>query len=145
MKWPANGLQDAFPKILKGANDIRGATYQRTDNQWVMPALKDFGGKLFLVYEDRKNDQTTIPAIKKLKPKKFTGDGRLKTNIMHDKFLVDVKAGRVLMNSANFTPEGLTCQANLLHMFNSPQLATILQYDPTQLAILPRTLPGRNW
>ena len=35
------------------------------------------------------------------------------------------------MDSANFTPEGLTCQANLLHMFNSPQLATIFQYDPT--------------
>lgn len=40
MKWLANGLQDAFPKILKGANDIRGATYHRTDNQWVMPATE---------------------------------------------------------------------------------------------------------
>jgi phosphatidylserine/phosphatidylglycerophosphate/cardiolipin synthase-like enzyme len=44
---------------------------------------------------------------------------------MHDKFLVDVKGGRVLMGSANFTPEGLTSQANLLHIFNSPQLAKL--------------------
>ena len=84
MKWLANGLQDAFPKILKGANDIRGAIYHLTDNEWVMPALKGFGGDLSLVYQDRKDDQTTIPAIKKLKSKKFTGDPRSKTNIMHD-------------------------------------------------------------
>jgi phosphatidylserine/phosphatidylglycerophosphate/cardiolipin synthase-like enzyme len=138
MRWLANGMQDAFPKILKGANDVRGAIYHLTDNEWVMPALKGFSGKLSLVYEDRKNDQTSIPAIKKLKSTKFAGDGRSKTNIMHDKFLVDTKAGRVLIGSANFTPEGLTYQANLLHIFKSPQLAnlyegrqTLLQDDPT--------------
>jgi phosphatidylserine/phosphatidylglycerophosphate/cardiolipin synthase-like enzyme len=113
-----------------------------------MPALKGFGGKLSFVYEDRKNDQTTIPAIKKLKSGKFTGYGRSKTNIMHDKFLVDMKAGRVLMGSANFTPEGLTSQANLLHIFNSPQLAklyaarqTLLQGDPT----IGQTAKGAAW
>ena len=138
MRWLANGLQDAFPKLLKGANDVRGAIYHLTDNEWVMPALKGFGGKLSIVYEDRKNDQTCIPAVKKLKSAKFTGDGRSKTNIMHDKFLVSTKAGRVLLGSANFTPEGLTYQANLLHIFNSPKLAklyearqTLLQSDPT--------------
>ena len=40
--------------------------------------------------EDRKNDQTDAPAIKKLKSAKFVGKGRTKTNIMHDKFLVDI-------------------------------------------------------
>ena len=29
------------------------------------------------------------------------------------------------MGSANFTPEGLTSQANLVHIFNSPQLAKL--------------------
>jgi phosphatidylserine/phosphatidylglycerophosphate/cardiolipin synthase-like enzyme len=148
MKWLANGLQDAFPKILKGANDIRGAIYHLTDNEWVMPALKGFGGDLSLVYQDKSTDRTSVPAIKKLKSKKFTGEPRSKTNIMHDKFLVDTKAGRVLMGSANFTPEGLTYQANLLHIFNSPQLAklyqarqTLLQPDPTK----GETAKGAAW
>ena len=148
MSWLANGMQDAFPKILKGAKDVRGAIYHLTDEEWVMPALKDFSGKLSLVYEDRKNDQTSIPAIKKLKSTNFTGEGRAETNIMHDKFLVDTRAGRVLMGSANFTPEGLTYQANLLHIFNSPQLAqlyegrqTLLQDDPT----IGDTAKGAAW
>ena len=148
MKWLANGLQDAFPKILKGANDVRGAIYHLTDNEWVMPALKDFGGMLSLVYQDRTNDQVSVPAIKKLKSKKFVGKPRSKTNIMHDKFLVDIKAGRVLMGSANYTPEGLTSQANLLHIFNSPQLAKLyadrqklLQPNPT----IGETAKGAAW
>jgi len=148
MKWLANGLQDAFPKILKGASDVRGAIYHLTDNEWVMPALKGFGGTLSLVYQDRTNDQTSVPAIKKLKSKKFAGKPRSKTNIMHDKFLVDMKAGRVLMGSANFTPEGLTSQANLIHIFNSPELAKLysarqklLQPDPT----IGNTAMGAAW
>lgn len=148
MSWLANGLQDAFADILKGASDVRGAIYHLTDKEWVMPALSKFGGKLALVYENRKNDQTTVPAIKKLKSAKFTGFGRSKTNIMHDKFLVDMKAGRVLMGSANFTPEGLTYQANLLHIFRSPALAklyadreALLQGDPT----VAKTAQGAAW
>jgi len=138
MKWLANGLQEAFPKLFKGAADVNGAIYHLTDKEWVMPALKGFKGNLSLVYENRKNDQTDGPAIKQLKSSKFTGKGRTKTNIMHDKFLVDTKSGRVLMGSANFTPEGLTYQANLLHIFNAPKLAQLytarqklLQGDPT--------------
>jgi phosphatidylserine/phosphatidylglycerophosphate/cardiolipin synthase-like enzyme len=148
MSWLANGLQDAFTDILKGANDIRGAIYHLTDNEWVMPALKKFPGKLALVYEDRKNDQTSVPAIKKLKSAKVTSYPRSKTNIMHDKFLVDMKAGRVLMGSANFTPEGLTYQANLLHILNSPALAklyasreALLQGNPS----VPDTARGASW
>lgn len=142
MKWLANGLQDAFPKILKGANDVRGAIYHLTDNEWVMPALKGFGGALSLVYHDRTNDQTSVPAIKKLKSKKFVGKPRSKTNIMHDKFLVDMKAGRVLMGSANYTPEGLTSQANLLHVFNSPQLAKL--YSDRQKLLQPNPTIGET-
>ena len=148
MKWLANGLQGAFPKLFKGAGDVNGAIYHLTDKEWVMPALKNFGGKLSLVYENRKNDQTDGPAIKQLKSSKFTGKGRTKTNIMHDKFLVDTKGGRVLMGSANFTPEGLTYQANLLHIFNAPRLVQLytarqklLQGDPT----VGETAKGAAW
>ena len=47
---------------------------------------------------------------------------------MHDKFLVKSKNGaptEVLTGSANFTPEGLTSQANVLHTFASPKLAAL--------------------
>jgi phosphatidylserine/phosphatidylglycerophosphate/cardiolipin synthase-like enzyme len=139
MAWLANGLQDAFPEILQRSNQINGAIYHLTDNEWVMPALESFAGQLSVVYEWRNNDQTDGPAIKILKRRpKFRGFPRAKTNIMHDKFLVDQTNGRVLAGSANFTPEGLTCQANLLHIFDSPQLAELyttrqklLQPDPT--------------
>jgi phosphatidylserine/phosphatidylglycerophosphate/cardiolipin synthase-like enzyme len=133
MKWLANGLQDSFPKILAKADKINGAIYHLTDKEWVMPSLKGFKGELSLVYEDRKNDQTDAPAVKQLKSAHFEGKGRSKTNIMHDKFLVDTKNQRVLMGSANFTPEGLTYQANLLHIFNSPKLAQL--YSKRQLLL----------
>jgi phosphatidylserine/phosphatidylglycerophosphate/cardiolipin synthase-like enzyme len=125
MDWLANGLDKSFGAILTGAKEIDGAIYHLTDKRWVMPALKAFKGDLSLVYEDRTNDKTDLPAVKLLKSKRFTGHPRSKTNIMHDKFLVDTKRGRVLMGSANFTPEGLTSQANLLHIFNSPALAKL--------------------
>jgi phosphatidylserine/phosphatidylglycerophosphate/cardiolipin synthase-like enzyme len=66
---------------------------------------------------------------------------RDKTNIMHDKFLVQLQAGqpkKVMMGSANFTTGAITSQANLLHIFNSPELAQLyltqkqlLQSNPT--------------
>jgi phosphatidylserine/phosphatidylglycerophosphate/cardiolipin synthase-like enzyme len=48
---------------------------------------------------------------------------------MHNKFLVRVGAAdhaeAVLTGSANFTSEGLSVQANLLHAFESPELAEL--------------------
>ncbi len=151
MDWLANGLEDAFTQILKGTKDICGAIYHLTDNEWVMPDLKSFNGSLSLVYEDRTNDTTCLPAIKalhKAKKKKFESEKRSKTNIMHDKFLVDQDNARVLMGSANYTPEGLTSQANLLHIFNSGELARLfaarqrlLSDDPS----VPDTARGAAW
>src|SRR5262249_24237513 len=123
MDWLANGLEDA--QILSGADKIEVAIYHLTDNHWVVPVFKGFKGELSLVYEDRSNDRTDRPAIDLLESDRFEGKPRSKTNIMHDKFLVDMDGGRVLMGSANLTPEGLTSQANLLHIFNSPQLAKL--------------------
>jgi phosphatidylserine/phosphatidylglycerophosphate/cardiolipin synthase-like enzyme len=138
MAWLANGLQQGFPDILSGDGPIAGAIYHLTDNEWVLPAMQDFKGDFSLVYQDRKNDRTSVPAIQLLTSPKFKGAPRSKTNIMHDKFLADTKRGRVLMGSANYTPEGLTSQANLMHIFESPQLTklyaqrqTLLTDDPT--------------
>jgi hypothetical protein len=80
MDWLANGLENAFTDILKGASNIAGAIYHLTDEEWVMPDLTKFKGDLSLVYEDRKNDTTTLPAVKDLeeaKGNKFKGGATL--------------------------------------------------------------------
>ena len=67
---------------------------------------------------------------------------------MHDKFLVDRTGGRVLAGSANFTPEVLTSPANLLHIFNSAELADLyaaraeLMHDDPTIA---ETAKGADW
>ncbi len=151
MAWLSNGMQDAFSQILTGARHVSGAIYHLTDNEWVVPDLRAFNGDLSLVYEDRSNDTTSASAIKilaKARPHTFTGYKRSKTNIMHNKFLVDLNNGRVMAGSANFTPEGITSQANLLHIFNSKELSDlfdqrqqVLQSDPS----IPATAKGAGW
>ena len=138
MAWLANGIEKAFPEILNGAKDVTGAIYHLTDNEWVVPAMKAFAGKLDIVYENQGRDNVDDAAISILKGPNFHAFPRSKTHIMHDKFMVDRMQGRVLAGSANFTPEGLTSQANLLHIFTSKELAEIfaaraalIQSDPT--------------
>jgi phosphatidylserine/phosphatidylglycerophosphate/cardiolipin synthase-like enzyme len=148
MAWLANGLQKGFPDILSGKGPIMGAIYHLTDKEWVLPAMKKFKGNLSLVYEDRKNDQTSVPAIGLLKSSKFDSAPRSKTNIMHDKFLADLKRDRVLMGSANFTPEGLTSQANLIHIFESHKLTKLYAKRQKLLALDPtvaNTATGAAW
>jgi len=149
MQWLANGMQDAIPAVLKGASEINAAIYHLTDKEWVVPALKTFRGKASLVYQDQPNrDTTDRAAIKLLKSPNFNVWPRAKTAIMHDKFVVDVTGKRVLTGSANFTPEGLTSQANLLHIFESPTLAKL--YSNRQALISPdpsvaTTAKGAAW
>ncbi len=71
---------------------------------------------------------------------------RDKTNIMHHKFLVtdgptavEVPT-RVMMGSANFTTEGITQQANLLHVFDSPEMAAM--YEARALALASNPTKG---
>jgi len=126
MAWLANGMGDAFAAITHGATDMAGAIYHLTDQEWVMPALTSVPGTLDLVYEARSNDHTDDPAIAILKKRPHVvAHPRTKTAIMHDKFLIDQHNSRVLAGSANFTPEGLTAQANLLHIFDSAPLANL--------------------
>lgn len=149
MEWLANGMPDAILEFLKPPTKIEGAIYHLTDNQWVIPALTNFGGRGSMVYDYHKKkspkgkgDETNLPAVAKLKRPGFDFFERTRTNIMHDKFLVGFEGDQpasVLTGSANFTPEGLTIQANVIHTFQSKAMAQIyaarqelLQGDPTK-------------
>ena len=129
MEWLANGLGDAVPGFLKGAATIEGAIYHLTDNEWVVPALRKMSAKGSLVCAFKPPGETVnATAEKLLRNSGLHVDERSKTAIMHDKFLIKGKGGQptdVLMGSANFTPEGLTSQANVLHTFASPRLAAL--------------------
>jgi len=129
MAWLANGLGDAVPGFVKGAASIEGAIYHLTDNEWIMPAFKKMpaqGSLVCALKPPKEMVNTTAEGI--LKKAGIRVDERSKTAIMHDKFLVKSKDGtptEVLTGSANFTPEGLTSQANVLHTFASPKLAAL--------------------
>jgi phosphatidylserine/phosphatidylglycerophosphate/cardiolipin synthase-like enzyme len=148
MDWLANGLQNAIPDFLKGSKQIEGAIYHLTDKRWVIPKLKTAGGSRSIVYfwkdpskKGTGGDTVNQYAVNILKRAGYSVHKRTKAAIMHDKFLVRATNGRpsaVLMGSANFTPEGLTSQANLLHTFESAALAKLyaarqkaLESDPT--------------
>jgi hypothetical protein len=124
--WLANGMQGVVPDFLAASTTIDGAIYHLTDEQWIIPALAGFTGVAALVANDTKKDHTNADAIEKLT--KVTFSLRTKANIMHDKLLVrsvDDRPAAVLMGSANFTTEGIATQANVLHTFDSPELATL--------------------
>jgi phosphatidylserine/phosphatidylglycerophosphate/cardiolipin synthase-like enzyme len=127
-------MEQAIPQFLDRAagKDIDGAIYHLTDETWIIPALAHYGGQLSLVYNQTSNDHTSDAAIQELvdggRPaKNFVA--RTHANIMHNKFLVRVGAAdhaeAVLTGSANFTPEGLSAQANVLHAFESVSLAQL--------------------
>lgn len=143
-EWLANDLEQVFGEILDGAAHVVGATYHLTDRLWVIPQLRAFvqtqgAHRLALVYDAHKIAKTKTKP-QRPSPNQAVVDElgqiidfspRDKTSIMHNKFLVsDGKNGsgqpeRVLMGSANFTTGGLTTQANLLHIFDSPELALL--------------------
>jgi hypothetical protein len=141
--WLANGMERPLPDFIQSASSIVGAIYHLTDALWIIPALKTAMSRsqIGLVYDakvekDKKTDNLKAnpneDAIKTLKDVEFFP--RNKTNIMHNKFLV---AGERLLStagekpiqltcgSANYTTEGLTSQANLIHSFASDELAEL--------------------
>jgi hypothetical protein len=140
LTWLGNGLQEAIPGFLGEFPGVEGAIYHLTDKKWVIPAFEKYSGKASLVYNSTRKDDQNAPTVSQLKD---TVDfyPRTKAAIMHNKFLVRLKNGKpagVLMGSANFTTGGLTTQANLLHTFDSTELAVLylerkklLEDDPT--------------
>ncbi len=162
MAWLANGMQDAIPSFVTSAEDLEMAVYHLTDEEWVIPSLKKFTGSASIVYylkeppanskaKKPSSDTVNLETVKELDNRRFSFHSRTKTNIMHDKFIVRRANGApqaVLMGSANFTPEGLTEQANVIHTFESAALAQLysqrqemLTHDPTRA----ETAQGANW
>jgi phosphatidylserine/phosphatidylglycerophosphate/cardiolipin synthase-like enzyme len=137
--WLANGMEEVVPSFLASSGDIAGAIYHLEDRLWVLPALRARGKPTAMVYDSRNVrgddgevlDSPNIKVIGALAKanKKLKFFGRDKTNIMHNKILVELAAGktgrRVLCGSANFTSGGLSSQANVLHVWDSPELAQI--------------------
>jgi phosphatidylserine/phosphatidylglycerophosphate/cardiolipin synthase-like enzyme len=154
MDWLANGMQDAIPDFLTkaGSDRVEGAIYHLTDNRWIVPALERYPGETSLVYfwkvakkksgGAKKASGSSDDTVNRYAVQRLVGAGhsvakRTKAAIMHDKFLVRIRNGKalsVLMGSANYTPEGLTSQANLIHTFESAALAQL--YADRQEALI---------
>ena len=148
LEWLGDGMQQAVPEFIANTprgDDLSGAIYHLTDEQFIVPAFESFGGDASMVYDahvDRNTGESpNAAAIKQLTKVSFYP--RLKTAIMHDKFIVrvgsDGKATDVTMGSANYTTEGLTQQANVIHTWASPELAQLyleraelIQDDPAK-------------
>jgi phosphatidylserine/phosphatidylglycerophosphate/cardiolipin synthase-like enzyme len=132
--WLANGMEQAVPVFLDkaGGKDIEGAIYHLTDGIWIIPAFRHYGGSISLAYNHTSKDDASDAAIDELEKSGRPAESfaaRTHANIMHNKFLVRVGAAdhaeAVLAGSANFTSEGLSAQANVLHAFESPALAKL--------------------
>ncbi len=141
--WLANDLETVIPGFLSQASEIAGAIYHLTDQVWIIPALTAFAKaqrKATLVYDAKtttdkrgKLQQSPNQPVVDALGAKVDFKPRTKTNIMHDKFLVSgdkllkatAASTRVVCGSANYTTEGLTEQANLMHTFDSERLARL--------------------
>lgn len=142
--WLANDLEKVVPEFIGRAKGAVGAIYHLTDNLWIIPAVDKFSQKnsVALVYDAKETTKNgkkvpspNKPVVDKLGDKVIFYP-RDKTNIMHNKFIVDgkdlmgkekAKALRLVCGSANYTTEGISCQANLMHTFDSPALAAFYQ------------------
>ncbi|MFM0740781.1 phospholipase D-like domain-containing protein [Paraburkholderia xenovorans] len=153
--WLANDLQQVFGLTLTPAHRAAAAVYHLTDPLWAIPAFDAFGKKngkasLAIVYDSHEVREKgkppapspNQPAVDELADVASFAP-RDKTHIMHDKFIVvddgsdEASPSRVLTGSANFTTEGITEQANVLHLFDSPELAALYSDRAERLAANP--------
>ncbi len=159
LNWLSNGMGEAVSEFITQSDAVDGAAYHLTDAQWVLPALNNFkpaadgdeaaaNGEASFIYFHKdpgtgknKGDTTNDKIVSGVLESKVQFYKRTKTAIMHDKFMVRSQNGKpvgVLMGTANFTLEGLTSQANVVHTFDSPALAklyldrqVLLRTDPS--------------
>ena len=150
-RWLANDLEQTFAAVFDGATRATSAVYHLTDRLWAVPAFAAFGREhgahaLAVVYDAhtvRDRGRPAQPSPNQPVVDELAGAaqwyGRDKTHIMHDKFIVtdapDRRAApaRLLAGSANFTTEGITGQANVLHLIESAALAKL--YDDRARAL----------
>jgi phosphatidylserine/phosphatidylglycerophosphate/cardiolipin synthase-like enzyme len=151
-RWLANDLEQSFDAVFDNATRAASAIYHLTDKLWVIPAFEAFAAKhptavVYDAHADGANKKSPNQEAVDELGKHVDFHPRKATNIMHDKFIVTDaprfhgKPARLLTGSANFTTEGLTEQANLLHLLDAPDLAqhysdraASLASDPTLAA-----------
>ncbi len=143
-QWLANGLESPVPDFVGATapafDSVVGAIYHLTDKVWIIPALQAaMSNKSIGLVFDADDPTASADALNTLTQVQFFA--RNKLAIMHNKYLV---AGNNLQNapqatprrltcgSANYTTQGLTSQANLVHSFASPGLAR-LYFDRFEL------------
>ncbi|MGH9257439.1 MAG: phospholipase D-like domain-containing protein [Vicinamibacterales bacterium] len=143
-QWLANGMEAPLPDFVSTAgaavDSIVGAIYHLTDKIWIIPALANaMAGKTIGLVFDADDPAVSADAQSALAQVQFFPRTRL--NIMHNKFLVAGKSlddapqaepKKLTCGSANYTTQGLTSQANLVHTFDSPELARLF-YDRYEL------------
>jgi len=143
-QWLANGMEVPVPDLVATAgaavDSIVGAIYHLTDKIWIIPALANaMAGKTIGLVFDADDPAVSAGAQSVLTQVQFFPRTRL--NIMHNKFLVGGKSlddapqaepKKLTCGSANYTTQGLTSQANLVHTFDSPELARLF-YDRYEL------------
>ncbi|HYN07794.1 MAG TPA: phospholipase D-like domain-containing protein [Vicinamibacterales bacterium] len=143
-QWLANGMEAPVPDFV-GPNapafdSVVGAIYHLTDKEWIIPALQAAmaGKSVGLVFDA---DDPAVSADAQNTLTEVTFFPRTRLQIMHNKFLVagdqledaqQAEPKRLTCGSANYTTQGLTSQANLVHTFDSPALAR-LYYDRFEL------------
>ena len=136
-QWLANGMETPVPDFVGPAapafDSAVGAIYHLTDKVWIIPALQAAmtNKSLGLVF-DADDPAASADALTTLTQVTFFP--RDKLAIMHNKFLVagdqlqnaqQAAPKRLTCGSANYTTQGLTSQANLVHTFDSPELAQL--------------------
>jgi hypothetical protein len=143
-QWLANGMETPVPDFVGPAaaafDSVVGAIYHLTDQVWIIPALQAAMAtkSIGLVFDA---DDPAVSAAAQATLTQVTFFPRDKLEIMHNKFLVagdqlqnapQAVAKRLTCGSANYTTEGLTSQANLVHTFESSALAR-LYFDRFEL------------
>ncbi|MGE5835545.1 MAG: phospholipase D-like domain-containing protein [Acidobacteriota bacterium] len=143
-QWLANGMETPVPDFVGPAaaafDSVVGAIYHLTDQVWIIPALQAAMAtrSIGLVFDA---DDPAVSAAAQATLTQVTFFPRNKLEIMHNKFLVagdqlqnapQAVTKRLTCGSANYTTEGLTSQANLVHTFESSALAR-LYFDRFEL------------
>lgn len=164
LAWLANGMNEGLLNFINKAKGVglAVASYHLTDQEWVVPALTQFNADASVVYfykhpspagKGGDNANAASVALMSSNPK-ISFFQRTKTNIMHDKFMVrtptlnPADAQAVTMGTANYTTEGLTQQANVIHTFESSALAGLYlkrQQLLTQDPSVGQTAQGAAW
>lgn len=134
--WLGNGMEQTVPAFLDEITVGVGAIYHLTDEDFIIPAFqKNQQKKLWMVYDAGSSlkssggENPNADAIAAL-GLDIMHTARAHTNIMHNKFIVGGKPrngtlvpSKIICGSANYTTQGLTQQANVIHTIESEALA----------------------